>query len=198
MEAWKQGCKGLTIYVDECRTGVLVSNETKQEEFKQHDAPKRPNNLKCTVHTTKVKGQTYYIFIGLLDNKPYEIFATSKELNVVNKEEGSLTKVKKGYYAFESHFNTIPRITEEMTDEEEAITRLVSTSLRHGADIKFIVEQLNKTKGDLTSFSKAIARVLKLYIKDNEQSTNTCPECGSKLIYKDGCESCTCGYSKCG
>jgi ribonucleoside-diphosphate reductase alpha chain len=76
MEAWKQGCKGLTIYVDECRTGVLISNNNNSlKKFKQHDAPKRPKELEAEFHKIKVKGTEYGVLIGLMENKPYEIIA---------------------------------------------------------------------------------------------------------------------------
>ena len=91
-------------------------------------------------------------------------------------------------------------VTKNMSDEEAAITRLVSTSLRHGANIKFIVEQLLKCEGDLFSFTKSLARVLKKYIPDGEKSTVTCYDCGSEnVIFQEGCMTCQdCGSSKCG
>ena len=86
-------------------------------------------------------------------------------------------------------------ITSEMNSEQEIVTRLISTSLRHGADIKFIVEQLSKSHGDITSFNKAIARVLKKYIPDGAKSTVTCQDCGgTNVIFEEGCSSCkSCG-----
>ena len=75
---------------------------------------------------------------------------------------------------------------------------MVSTSLRHGASIKFVTEQLQKTKCDLTSFTKCVARALKKYIKDGDNSSEKC-ECGNQLVYQEGCLTCkSCGYSKCG
>lgn len=90
-------------------------------------------------------------------------------------------------------------ITSEMNGEEEVVTRLISTGLRHGTDIKFLVEQLNKTNGDITSFSKSIARTLKKYIPEGAVSTVKCNECGSSnVVFKEGCQSCNdCGISRC-
>jgi hypothetical protein len=74
-------------------------------------------------------------------------------------------------------------------------------SLRHGTPLQFIVDQLGKSL-DFLSYDKAIARVLKFYIGKGEKvlSKEVCPECGSGLIYIEGCKSCSamCGYSKCG
>jgi ribonucleoside-diphosphate reductase alpha chain len=77
--------------------------------------------------------------------------------------------------------------------------RMISAALRHGADIKFVVEQLQKTHGDMTSMTKSIARALKKYIGDGEKSGENCTECSAKLIYQEGCLKCeSCGYAKCG
>ena len=201
MQAWKEGCKGITIYRDNCRTGVLVSDTKKDiEEFKQNNAPKRPKTLTCEIHTTTVKGNKFYVIIGLLNNKPYEVFAINSDLHYFSKNTGSIIKISKGKYNIQEEESDLSwEITEQLSDEEATITRLVSTSLRHGADIKFIVEQLNKTHGDLTQFGKAIARVLKKYIADTATTKELCPNCESKLVYQDGCVTClSCGYSKCG
>lgn len=200
-EAWKKGLKGITLYRSGSRDGVLVTESKKEENFIQRDAPKRPKELKADVFSTSVKGQIYNVYIGIFTDKPYEVFA--KKGSVIVKGEGLLIKQKRGQYDFIqlSNSNSIHSvITDNMSSEEETICRLVSTSLRHGAEIKFVVEQLNKTEGDMTSFSKAIGRVLKKYIPDEAPVSGTsCPSCGSEnLIYQEGCNVCKdCGYSGC-
>ena len=196
LESWKRGVKGITVYRDGSRTGVLVSNSPKEEKFDYNDAPKRPKDLPAEAHVTTVKGNKFSVIIGLLDNKPYEVFIESKD-SLSGK--GSIKKKSKAVYLFEQDGTSID-ISSEMTDEEAAITRLVSTSLRHGADIKFIVEQLLKSDGDLFSFTKGLARVLKKYIPDGAKATVTCNDCGSSnVIFEEGCHKClSCGSSKCG
>ena len=199
LQGYKLGLKGQTIYVDGSRSGVLVSeSKPKEEEFKQIDAPKRPKELFGEAHTTKVRGTQYSVIVGLLKDKPYEVFITQSSI----KGEGLIIKQKSGDYDFiqVSNSNSTHKIlTNGMTDEQAAITRMVSTSLRHGADIKFIVEQLGKTEGDLFSFTKGLARVLKKYIPNGEKSTIKCNDCGSdNVIFEEGCSKCLdCGSSKC-
>ena len=198
LESWKQGLKGITVYRDGSRSGVLVSESSKDKQtFEQKDAPKRPKELDGEVHLISVKGVSYKVIIGLFDNKPYEIFIDESENKISGK--GIILKKARGNYFFKKNDITTD-ITSNMSDKEAAITRLVSTSLRHGANIKFIVEQLLKCEGDLFSFTKSLARVLKKYIPDGEKSTVTCYDCGSEnVIFQEGCQTCqNCGSSKCG
>lgn len=199
LESWKKGLKGITVYRDGSRSGVLVSStENKgRDEFDYVDATKRPKELDAEVHLTKVGGKSYNVFVGLLNSKPYEVFLEEGSLT---NSKGKIIKAKKGTYNYCVDDTLCVPISSEMTDEQAAITRLVSTSLRHGADIKFIVEQLQKTPGDIFSFTKGLARVLKKYIPDGAKSTVKCLECGSEnVIFQEGCSSCKdCGSSKCG
>lgn len=205
MEAWKQGCKGITVYRENSRTGVLVSID-KEEEFKQHDAPKRPKILEAEIYITKSKGKEWLVVVGLLNGLPYEIFAVENQWNIRdNYSLGTIIKEKRGYYTLSIKDDLrIENFLENISDEENNLTRMISTALRHGANIKFIVEQLNKSRGDITTFSNAIKRILKKYVKDGEDGKELCPECGSKLIYQNGCKECSrennpeCTYSKCG
>lgn len=204
MEAWKQGCKGITIYRDNCRTGVLVSSD-KQEasDLIQTTAPKRPKSLPGQVFTPTIHGEQYIVIVGLMDTRPYEVFACKNTWNLKGNYECNIIKQVRGKYDVDIKDNLIiENITSEMSQVEEDRTRLISWGLRHGAGLKFLVEQLNKAKGNgFQDFSKVVARTLKKYIKDDEVVTGaTCSNCGSSnLIYKDGCESCLdCGQSRCG
>lgn len=206
ISAWEQGCKGITVYRDGCRDGVLIEKTKIEPEFVTHDAPKRPKELKGTVHKVSIKGEYYSVIVGFYKDKPYEVFAMPFMSLLKNNNEYSIVKEGSGVYyitnsllGLRTDVFKIP-ITEELTDEQKAITRLVSTSLRHGAKIKFIVEQLNKIEGDLSSFNKAISRTLKSYIPDGDRLKDSkCTNCGDKMVIENGCEVCkSCGQSKCG
>lgn len=204
MEAWKQGCKGITIYREGSRDGVLTVIDTKKDTaFKTNNAPKRPKELECDIFTPTSHGQQYVVAVGILDNKPYEVFAFKFD-GKFSLTKGLIKKVNRGRYDILKLNNELysEDITSEMSQIEEDRTRLISWGLRHGAGIKFLVEQLGKAKGNgFQAFSKVIARVLKKYIKDEEIVTGAiCENCGSTdLIYKDGCVECSsCGSSKCG
>ena len=194
--AWKNKLKGITVYRDGCRSGVLVTNKDTKEEFSYKNAPKRPKVLPCNVHHVKVKGTEYVVCVGLFNTLPYEVFAlTDFE---IQDGKGTLTKLSKGRYELCIGDICIENIVKEMSSEEETITRLIRTSLRHGAAIKFITQQLDKTSGSLVNFEKAISRVLKTYI-GKTVTQEDCPNCGEKLIQEGGCVLCkNCGeYNKC-
>lgn len=191
---WKEGLKGLTIYRQGSRTGVLISNSIKDDKFVQHQAPKRPKTLDCDIYKATSKGQKFTVLVGLYDNKPYELFATTNAIGI-KEDKGKITKVKKGVYKLHTESNEVPQLMEHMSPEEQAITRLISTSLRHGTDVKFLVHQLRKNEGDVTTLSKVIARILSKYAESQEEEK--CAECGAKVTYKDGCKICENGHSKC-
>ena len=72
MEGWKLGLKGITVYVDGSRSGILVE-EGKSERFPHHTAPKRPLELPCNIHRATIQGEKWVIMVGLMDGKPYEV-----------------------------------------------------------------------------------------------------------------------------
>jgi len=198
LKAWNLGLKGITVYRDGSRSGVLVTNPEVKETFKYKDAPKRPKSLSCDIHITKYRGEEFVVIVGLYHGNPYEVFAIPNEWNI-KPSVGDLIKVSKSKYNLQIKDDLlIEDITSKMTKEEAVITRLLSFGLRHGGAIDFAVEQLRKSEGDITAFSKSIARVLNKYASDKHQSEK-CPECSSELVREEGCLNCkSCGYSKCG
>lgn len=208
MMSWDMNLKGQTIYRDGCRTGVLVSNtDVKKDVFEYKDAVKRPEKLDAELFNFRLKNVYYTVYVGKLDDKPYEIFIEVGYAMNTTHDIGTIIKKSKGKYYYCSNTIIDPdtnsqacrQIMFTCKDEEAAITRLISSNLRHGADIKFIVEQLSKIDGELFSFVKGLVRILKKYIPDGSKSTLTCPNCNSKnVIFEEGCSKCLdCGHSKC-
>jgi|3_EtaG_2_1085321.scaffolds.fasta_scaffold14585_2 ribonucleoside-diphosphate reductase alpha chain len=216
LAGWKKGLKGITVYVDGSRTGVLVTNDAPQEhaeEFPQSSAPKRPQELDCDIHHTTIKGENWVVLVGLLDGKPYEVLGGEASLIEIPKryDKGGLAKhcfktknnrydLSFGYNGDTIHIKDVVKVFDNPNNS--AFTRMISLGLRHGAKVRFMVEQLQKDKdSDMFSFARCIARILKNYIEDGEEpSDRVCAECNAEaLLYQDGCITCTsCGYAKCG
>jgi len=200
MEAFKQGCKGFTVYVDGSRDGVLLTGEC-QNCIKKTQAPKRPKELPSAVHHITVKGEQYFVILGLLNGDAYEVFAGKNGMVSKNVKAARVSKIKRGHYrAIFDDGSVFENISDHISDDQEAVTRLVSAGLRHGADLEYLVHQLEKTKGDLNCFSKAIARALKKHIADGTRVTGEkCLNCGSENLQRqEGCLMCAdCGNGKC-
>jgi hypothetical protein len=222
MKAWNSGCKGFTIYRDGSRSGVLVSSDTnKQQEdgtFIQHNAPKRPKELPCDIYHSTVNGEKWTIFVGLMDEKPYEIMGGLAKFVKIPRRvtKGKLVKhngdINPARYDLHYDFDKSPEDETVIQDvgnvfenpTNSGFTRILSLALRHGAPVQYAVEQLVKAgdkESDLWTVTKAFSRVLKNYVKDGTKVTSIkkCKSCGSdNLAYKEGCVQCmNCGDSKC-
>jgi ribonucleoside-diphosphate reductase alpha chain len=199
IEAWKQGLKGITIYRDGCREGVLTQVE-KPKTIEGRQAPKRPKELEADAYLIKAKGEQFIILVGMSESKPYEIFAFRPRNPISFKpHKGVITKVSKMHYSFTSdvfHIDNLELANENV--EENAATLYSSMLLRHGVDIKYIVKTAKKVNDNITSFSSAMCRVLSKYIPNEEIKGEVCPDCGGTLVREGGCIHCKdCGYSKC-
>lgn len=199
IESWKQGLKGITIYRDGCREGVLTKVE-KPTTITDRQAPKRPKELEADAYLIKAKGEQFIILVGMLDGKPYEIFAF-RPMNPISfkPHKGIITKVSKMHYSFTSeifHIDNLELANENV--EENAATLYSSMLLRHGVNIKYIVKTAKKVNDNISSFSSAMCRVLSKYIPNEEIKGEVCPDCGGTLVREGGCIHCKdCGYSKC-
>lgn len=219
--AWETACKGVTIYRVGSRDAVIVNEEASTPDGQplfvtETHAPKRPKELECDVHRVTVKGELYLVLVGLLNGRPYEVFAGLNEQIEVPKRAKKAILIKNGKKDGVATYNLrIPLGDDDFITLKDVVslfdntlygtvTRMISLGLRHGVPLQYLVEQLRKDKNsDVTSFSACIARVLsKGYITDGTASTleKTCPSCGStNIAYQQGCPTCmSCGNSKCG
>ena len=204
-KAWETGVvKGITVYRAGCRDGIITQGQQKTGGIPRSDAPQRPKSVPCDVYHISVQGQKYFVLVGLLDGDPYEVFAGRNGILPGSIKTGQIIRKRKGYYIakFDGCDVELSPITIASTEMEEMVTRLASTALRHGADIQFLVRQLERVgeQGDLHNFARGVARVLKKYIVEgSEEKGESCPECGGgPIVRQGGCPSCkNCGYTKC-
>lgn len=213
--AYDMGIKSTAVYRDGSKTQILehlrsstATKENRPQKIVTMSAPGRPENLPCDIHTVSVKGEKWKVLVGLMHGRPYETFAFPEEQIELppSKTEGILIRNGGGKYKLSIPYGDDELLIKDvasflLTDEHRMITRLLSTSLRHGAPLPALVSQLTKCDGEVTAFSKVLMRVLRKYITDEEFiAASTCTQCGSKnLVNEDGCYKCAdCGFSGCG
>lgn len=196
INAWKYGLKGVTVYRSGCNRSAILSTSVKVDSVV---ANKRPKELEADLHLVKAKGEQFIVLVGLLNDKPYEVFAFKPNIQInIPDHKGIITKESKMHYNFKSDVLNIPNL--ELANsavEERATTLYASMLLRHNVNIKYIIKTARKVNNVINSFTSAICRVLSKYMP-KQTTGELCPECGGEIVNEGGCKHCNqCGWSKC-
>ena len=209
MTAYKGNLKGITVYREGSREGILItdkkSNEkTDTQELREDVNPKKTARNRPQITT----GRTRRMRTG--DGTLYI---------TVNEDENGLCEV----------FTAIGKAGGTVAAQTEAISRLISLALRSGIDPNSIINQLKGISGPnptwedgqlILSTPDAIGRALETFLDGDEnselgdkvqfeiaeeptQSKQThgmhCIDCdGYEVVNEGGCYICKdCGWSKC-
>ena len=181
--AWQTGCKGITVFRDNCARGNILGLSKKEEKPTiLHDSlkPERRGDIGTLVGKTYTQvmgdGTKLYITVNWKDDKLFEIFVNS----------------------------------ERHKDEVDGITRLISLSMRCGVSIDAIIKQLFKLNADSVGFAVGMTLndaytldshepiIQEVEVEDRQRDME-CPECHSKNVKLSGhCWQCdSCGASGC-
>ncbi|MCL1969109.1 MAG: adenosylcobalamin-dependent ribonucleoside-diphosphate reductase [Bacteroidetes bacterium] len=223
VKAWESGCKGMTVYREGSRSGVLTSESEKDKKKPQitvDDAQnlKRPNELKAEIIRFKNDNEDWIAFIGTKDERPYEIFTGKAEddrfLMPKTVTTGFILKNrmpdgKKQYdfmYFDADGYEVIVRgLSRCFNPEFWNYAKMISALLRHDIPVENVVniiEGLNFREETINSWKNGVIRALKKYIADGTKAKGqVCPSCGevNTMEFKEGCLTCSvCSYSKCG
>jgi len=217
LTGWEAGCKGMTVYREGSRSGVLVSDkkkDDKKETFTETAAPKRPKVLDAVVVSFMNNDERWVAVVGLYQERPYEIFtgrAVDSFSILTQVSEGKVIKVKedgKNRYDFQymdksGYRVTIEGLSRTFNKEYWNYARLISGVLRHGMPLPYVVdmvENLHLETASLNNWKNGVVRALRKFIPDGTApSHNTCPACKTdNLVYQEGCLHCkNCGHSEC-
>ncbi len=222
LEAWEAGCKGVTVYRDGSRSGVLISNEEKKEEEAEVTNGafplKRPQTLTADVVRFQNNKDKWIAFIGLVDGRPYEIFTgfaddeegiliprwVNQGLIIKNYDENGNSRYDFQYQNKRGYKTTIEGLSHKFNPEYWNYAKLISSTLRHGMSIDKVVDLINSLQLDnesINTWKNGVVRALKRFIADGTLARKEkCNNCNSSnLIYQEGCLTCKdCGSSKCG
>ncbi len=217
--AWESGCKGITVYRDGCRAGVLVDKKSKKAEKKCEEATgenRRPKSIPAEVVRFKNGHENWIAFVGMVDERPYEIFTGKIEDDAMyippKITKGNILKVREDdgtkRYDFQytdryGYTNTIGGISRLFDESFWNYAKLISGVLRYHMPIEKVValiDGLHLDDENINTWKNGVKRALKQYIEDGTRSKGKCPQCGQEnMAYQNGCLTClSCGYSKCG
>lgn len=204
--AYELGAKGVTIYRDGSREEQVlnIGKVNRAEEKTGAPAPVLDASLLSPrARPSVIQGSTRKMTTGCGN-----LYVT------INEDEHGLFEV----------FTQMGKAGGCSSSQAEAISRLISLSLRAGLDPKQIVKQLRGVRcpnpgwekgGMILSCSDAIAKAMERYLLEKktpvakkvaamaaasgEKFAGSCPDCGGTLEHESGCAVChECGFSKCG
>jgi len=201
--AYELGCKGVTIYRDGSRTEQVLNIGKVNRTEEKGSAVIDESLLTPRARPSVIAGSTRKMTTGCGN-----LYVT------INEDEHGLFEV----------FTQMGKAGGCSSSQAEAISRLISLSLRAGLDPKAIVKQLHGVRcpnpgwekgGMILSCSDGIAKAMERYLLEKktpvgkkaaimstayrEKIEGFCPDCGGALEHESGCNVCReCGFSKCG
>jgi ribonucleoside-diphosphate reductase alpha chain len=221
VEAWQNGCKGVTVYRDGSRSGVLIANDDKKkksQEILDRTTISRPHELEAEILRFMHNNEKWIAFIGVKDGRPYEIFTghqdddmfpipkkITKGVIIKNKDEEGVTRYDFQYTDKYGYKNTLGGLSHQFNKEYWNYAKLISGVLRFGMPIEDVIDLVISLRLDsdtINTWTAGVVRALKRYVPNGTKAKGKekCAECGSdELVYEEGCLKCTsCGNAKCG
>lgn len=221
MDSWKKGLKGITVYRDGSRSGILIADDKKEADESDYEKEvafiKRPKKIEAEIVRFHNESEKWLAVVGLIDERPYEIFTgkmkdafnlpqwLEKGWVIKNRDENGEARYDFQYLDREGYKITIEGLSRSFDKEFWNYAKLISGILRHKMPMNYVVDliqNLNMYDDHINTWKNGVARALKRYVPDGTAAADKkCNECGDPegVIYSEGCLKCvSCGQSKCG
>ena len=225
IESWIKGLKGITVYRDGSRSGILVSNDNKKKDetackekvFRETFAPKRPKKIEARIVRFQNEYEKWMAVVGIIDNRPYEIFTGKIEESFIlpnwvtngwvikNRDEKGRSRYDFQFADKDGYKITFEGLSRTFNKEYWNYAKLISGVLRHGMPMPYVINlisNLNLFDENINTWKNGVVRALKQFVPDGTAAADKkCPECNAPdgLIFSEGCLICKhCGHSKCG
>lgn len=220
IESWKKGLKGITVYRDGSRSGILVAENQKTKDSTDNTETfrgKRPKRLESTIVRFFNDDEKWLAVIGLMEGRPYEIFTgkmkdafnlpewVEKGWVIKSRDDEGVSRYDFQYEDKDGYRVTIEGLSRSFDKEFWNYAKLISGVLRHGMPLHYVVDlvnNLNLMDENINTWKNGVSRTLKRFIPDGTEAIDKkCQKCGDPdgLLYMEGCLTCkSCGDSKCG
>ena len=221
VDSWQKGLKGITVYRDGSRSGILVAKDEKSEDesttITETLVAKRPDRVEAEIVRFHNESEKWLAVIGFVDGRPYEIFTgqmkdafnlpqwVEKGWVIKGRNDDGSSRYDFQYIDNEGYKITIEGLSRSFNKEFWNYAKLISGVLRHGMPIPYVVDliqNLNLYDDHINTWKNGVARALKRFVPEGTEAVDKkCPSCNDPegLIFEEGCLKCkSCGYSKCG
>ncbi len=218
-EAWRKGLKGITVYRDGSRSGVLIKADKPSDNevgIVETFAPKRPKELTARIVRFRNESENWMAFVGLLNERPYEIFTGRAEDSfalpgyvnegwiIKSRDKKNRSRYDFRYVDSQGYNVNIEGLSRSFDQEYWNYAKLISGILRHGmpiSDVIHLIDNLHFDKNHINTWKNGVNRALRSFVPDGTVSRDhVCPGCGDNdgLIYEEGCLKCkSCGHTTC-
>lgn len=212
--AYKEGLKGVTVYREGSREGILQTEGQADENEAEAPAAEVPNYMGPD---------------GFLHRRQRPAVTTGITERINTGEGKIYVTINEDEYGICEVFSTIGKSGGNAAAQSEAISRLISLVLSSGVDPQEVISELKGISGPspvwengelILSTPDAIGKAMERYLQrkagqpleavapENMPSSSvesrepktltTCPECGATVSYESSCLMCKhCGWSKC-